>query len=328
MKTSKPSFRRYKVDPDTLDFVPVRFTWPHPFLLGLGVILLCAVVWFFVDHLSVSIQERILIAENEVLQEELSDSRYRVADLMDEVNQLSETDRELYRLILMADTIPADIRQVGIGGVDPYTRFDGFSKSTAALLRDHAQILDELQRKVALQNASYRYLETLGLKRAESFAQLPTIQPTQGRLSSTYGVRFHPILHYRRMHSGVDISVPINTPVYATGGGIIEEVGYSSIGYGRYILIDHPDAGYKTLYGHLNQEMPKIKKGVRVIRGEQIALSGNTGLSTAPHVHYEVRDQNNQSLNPIYFFGPSMTPQEYQALLNQAKENRHLPSLD
>ncbi len=322
------SFRRYKIDPDTLSFVPVRFGWPHPLLLSVGVALLCAVVWFTVDHLSVSMQERILIAENQALQEELADSRYRVTDLMEEVDELSETDRELYRLILQADTIPEDVRQVGIGGADPYSHFDGFSKSTATLLRDHAEILDELERKVALQNASYRHLETLGLKRAESFLQLPTIQPTQGHLSSTYGVRFHPILHYRRMHSGVDISVPINTPVYATGGGIIEEVGYSSIGYGRYILIDHPKAGYKTLYGHLNQEMSGIKKGVRVIRGQQIALSGNTGLSTAPHVHYEVRDQNNQSLNPIYFFGPSMSPQEYHALLNEAEKNSQLPSLD
>ncbi|MCY4172280.1 MAG: M23 family metallopeptidase [Bacteroidetes bacterium] len=129
------------------------------------------------------------------------------------------------------------------------------------------------------------------------------------------------------MHSGVDISVPNNSPVYATGAGFVELIDYD-FGYGNYIIIDHPDAGYKTLYGHLNSAISNLKVGDEVLRGQQIALSGNTGLSTAPHVHYEVRDHNNNALDPLNFFGPSMTPNEYRDFLVHAQTRNFLPSLD
>ncbi|MCY4205258.1 MAG: M23 family metallopeptidase [Bacteroidetes bacterium] len=320
-------FRRYEVDPVTLETVVVPLGFFRPMLVFVGLVGLIIAGWLLIGAFSTSPQERTLISENLALQEELSDSHNRVTNLVEQLEDLTETDRELYRVILQADTIPDDIWQMGVGGTDPYSRFDGFSISTAQLLRDHAELIDELERKIALQNISYDNLRRLGYKMQKKLEQLPTIQPAQGRLSSTFGIRLHPILNYRRMHAGVDISIPNNSPIYATGGGIVELVS-SNAGYGKYIIIDHPDAGYKTLYGHLNAPLPHIKEGVKVVRGEQIALSGNTGLSVAPHVHYEVRDQNNHALNPISFFEPGMTIQEYQLLLNQAKRYRTLPSLD
>lgn len=319
---------KYKIDPNTLEPVLASSRFLRPLLFGGALVVVFVIGWLSNDFILPSIQNLILTAEKEGLQEQLLESRQRVGDLSKQLDNLTETDRELYRLILQADSIPYGVRQVGVGGMDPYAHFDAFTKSTSQLLRDHAESLDELERRISLQSDSYAFLETLAIKRKEALAQLPTIKPALGRLASDFGWRLHPILHYHRMHSGIDIAVAKNTPVYATGGGIIEEVGYSKIGYGRYILIDHPAAGYKTLYGHLNSTLPKIRKGARVVRGEQIALSGNTGLSVAPHVHYEVRDQNNEPLNPIYFWGPSMSPQQYQELLNRAKEYSNLPSLD
>ena len=78
-----------------------------------------------------------------------------------------------------------------------------------------------------------------------------------------------------------------NTPIYATASGVVEGIGYEARGYGHYIVLSHPKAGYKTLYAHLNSE-PRIPRGAKVVRGEQIGLSGNSGLSAAPHLHYEV----------------------------------------
>ena len=321
--------RKYHIDPRTLEPVSAPYGFVRPLLWGGALLVGFVAGWFVVGLLVTSVQERILMAENQALQEELSKSRQRVSGLSDQLENLSETDRELYRLILQADSIPGDMRQVGVGGVDPYARFDGFSKSTSELLRDHAELLDQLERQVNLQTASFEYLETLGIKRIEALAQLPAISPTKGgRIASGFGYRLHPILHYRRMHSGLDIAVPRDSPVYATGAGVIEDIGYSNIGYGRYVLIDHPEAGYKTLYGHLDSVLPNIREGVKVVRGQQIAKSGNTGLSVAPHVHYEVRDHDNNALDPRYFLGPSMTPQQYQELLDRADDLSSLPSLD
>ncbi len=307
---------KYKTDPFTLERVPEPRRIARLLLIAGGLGLFFVLGWLGPDYLSTSPQERILVAENRALQGELSESHARVARLMEQMEDLAKTDRELYRLILNTDDIPSDVRQVGVGGIDPYSHFDAFSKSTAELLRGHAEILDELERKIALQNASYEYLRDLGVEAKEKLAQLPSILPVQGHISSGYGIRLHPILGYQRMHSGVDIFVSMNSPVYATGGGVVERVAYSG-GYGRYIVISHPKAGYKTLYAHLNSALPHIRKGVPVVRGEQIAHSGNTGLSLGPHVHYEVQNRNNRALNPIHFFEPSLTPHEYQDFLAQ-----------
>ena len=320
--------KKYEIDPVTLEKVPVSSGFFRRLFLVGGLVLLFVAGWFGIDNLLTSPQEQILIAENRALQEELSDSHTRVTGLMEQMEDLIERDRELYRLILQADDIPDDVRQVGVGGTDPYSHFDGFSKSTAQLLRNNAEILDELERKFGLQNASYEDLLNLGIERQKWSEQVPAILPTQGgRLSSTYGIRLHPILGYKRMHSGVDISVPTNSPVYATGGGVIEAIS-SDAGYGIYVLIDHPAAGYKTLYGHLKSIMPGIRRGIQVVRGEQIAYSGNTGLSVAPHVHYEVRNQDDRSLNPLPFFALSLSPQEYQKILDQVEERHSVLSLD
>lgn len=149
--------------------------------------------------------------------------------------------------------------------------------------------------------------------------QMPALLPADGVIVSGFGMRLHPILRVRKMHEGIDILLPYGSPVYAPGDGIVRETGRSA-GYGLYIILEHPATGYRTLYGHLSKVL--VRRGQKVQRGDQIALSGNSGRSTGPHLHYEVRDSQGRALNPLQFVAPSMTPHQYQQLLEAAENSR------
>jgi murein DD-endopeptidase MepM/ murein hydrolase activator NlpD len=116
------------------------------------------------------------------------------------------------------------------------------------------------------------------------------------KISSGFGVRVHPIHHYRKMHTGVDYAAKVGTPISAAGNGIVQLVTFNS-GYGRHTVIKH-NAQYSTLYAHMSKFHPAIKKGARVIQGQVIGYVGSSGSSTGPHLHYEVR-QNGRPINPI-----------------------------
>ena len=118
------------------------------------------------------------------------------------------------------------------------------------------------------------------------------------RLSSTFGMRKHPISGFNKMHKGIDFAAPKGTPVYAGGNGVIERAGRNG-GYGNYIRIRHNNE-YKTAYAHLSGFKKGISKGVRVNQGEVIGYVGSTGRSTGPHLHYEIIYQNKQ-INPPAF---------------------------
>jgi murein DD-endopeptidase MepM/ murein hydrolase activator NlpD len=121
--------------------------------------------------------------------------------------------------------------------------------------------------------------------------------PVDGaRISSGFGMRFHPVLGYTRMHKGIDFAVPVGTPVMAAGGGTIEQEGWVN-GYGNFMVVNHGNT-YATGYGHLSRFAPGIHKGSHVRQGQVIAYSGNTGLTTGPHLHYEIRI-NKQQVNPL-----------------------------
>ena len=121
--------------------------------------------------------------------------------------------------------------------------------------------------------------------------------PVDGaRISSGFGMRFHPVLGYTRMHKGIDFAVPVGTPVMAAGAGTVESAGWSN-GYGNFMLINHGNT-YATGYGHLSRFAPGVHKGSHVHQGEVVAYSGNTGMTTGPHLHYEIRINKTQ-VNPL-----------------------------
>ena len=118
----------------------------------------------------------------------------------------------------------------------------------------------------------------------------------QGRLTSGFGYRRHPILGRTILHAGVDYAAPRGTPILAAGNGIIEKAGKSS-GYGNLTVIKHTN-GYETAYGHQRAFAAGIKPGVRVHQGQVIGYVGSTGLSTGPHLHFEIR-VNRKPVDPL-----------------------------
>lgn len=155
----------------------------------------------------------------------------------------------------------------------------------------------------SLENATFvQDIEKIMLSVAETkalFDGIPNGDPTggKGRISDHYGYRTHPVLHHRQMHSGLDFAMPIGTPIYATANGVVLSAGIQP-GYGHMVEIRH-NFGFGTRYGHLNGKYA-VKQGDFVRKGDIIAYSGNSGLSTGPHLHYEIRFIS-KALNPINF---------------------------
>jgi len=139
----------------------------------------------------------------------------------------------------------------------------------------------------------------------------PSISPIlSSNIVSFFGLRFHPIHKTIKMHTGIDYGVNVGTNIYSTAHGIVERVDYKQTGYGYQIIIKHKK-NYKTRYAHLSKIL--IAKGDTVFRGQLIALSGNTGLSTGPHLHYEII-HNNKAINPIKFSNVTQTYKLLQVL--------------
>jgi murein DD-endopeptidase MepM/ murein hydrolase activator NlpD len=136
---------------------------------------------------------------------------------------------------------------------------------------------------------------------SKNFPFIPAIIPlkpgTYKRISSHFGMRFHPIRKMKKMHFGMDISADIGIPVFATADGVVKTATSSYPGYGTMVEITHP-LGFRTIYGHLKTF--SAKAGQYITRGTSIGTVGNSGLSTGPHLHYEII-KNNRRIDPIRF---------------------------
>lgn len=236
------------------------------------------------------------------------------------LQNLEERDSALYRTIFDSDPVSHSVRYSGIGGVERYAEFD--QMEGGELLKNTSRRVDELTKRLYVESLSLDTLYQMALTKNERLSAMPAIMPVSKRLGkvvSGFGYRFHPILHYRRLHAGIDISAPKNTPIYATADGIVRVAGRNPQGYSGYgvvTVIDH-GYGFQTLYGHM--QSVKVRPGQRVKRGEQIGMVGSSGMSTGMHLHYEVI-QNGKNVDPVYFFYNDLTPEEYDEVLEQARQ--------
>jgi len=143
---------------------------------------------------------------------------------------------------------------------------------------------------------------------------LPYIRPVNVTLRLGDGMKFrekHPVLGSPRWHFGQDFCCPIGTEVHATGAGVVAYAGNQRDGFGIKVVIDH-GYGYRTIYGHLSEF--NVRQGQKVSRGDFIGLSGNTGTSTGPHLHYQI-DLFGEHVNPLWYFQDNLTEDEYFMML-------------
>ena len=146
-----------------------------------------------------------------------------------------------------------------------------------------------------------------------------------GRYTSGFGDRRHPLLRYIRMHTGVDWAAPTGTPILAAGDGTVERVGREG-GYGNYVRIRHAN-GFATAYGHMSRYAPGMEPGIKVKQGQMIGFVGSTGMSTGPHLHYEVL-VNNKFVNPMTIQVPRGLQLNGRELAEFQKERRRIEVAD
>ena len=235
------------------------------------------------------------------------------------LDDLELSDGNRYRPVLDMDSIPGSMRNMGSGGNERYEELDGYYNS--GLMLTCLKKVAEIKNRATIQFESFRAIEDKKNEWKREMEYLPMISPVNVIYRLGDGMKFrdkHPVLGTPQWHHGQDFSTPYGTDVYATGSGKVIEAGRNS-GFGNCIVIDH-GYGYRSTYGHLSNI--RVTVGLNVKRGDLIGLSGSTGTSTGPHLHYQI-DLFGQHKNPLYYFNDDLTEDEYfdmiQTLTAQSK---------
>ena len=299
--TRKPSSRKQQL----LKLLVRFFVW-----MGAAVLYYIGFSIFFDTPVEYELKHDI-----DLLQREYSALSGRYDTLMLVLENLEERDRAVFRSLFEADPYDsdaayADRREATYEAI--------INRSTRTLNRMLQERVEGLDRSLDELNASYAQLQA-GIEHVgDGTDGIPAIQPVINKqlslLTTSYGMRIHPFYKTLYSHQGVDYAIPEGSRIFATADGKVREVSSTSTS-GRTVVIDHGN-GYETSYSHLSQI--SVRKGQQVHRGDIIALSGDTGLSLAPHLHYEVR-LNGMRVDPIHYFFMELSPTEYRRLMQIAQ---------
>ncbi|WP_372754102.1 M23 family metallopeptidase [Labilibaculum sp.] len=310
---------KYRFNPESISYEKVEANFKtriinvlkHMASSSVLAIVMVVVLFYFFG----SPKERSLIRENQQLLAQYNRLNSELGKLENVLSDLEQRDDNIYRVIFEAEPIHSNIRKAGSGGINQYSYLENLDNSE--LVISTSKKIDQIAKSVYVQSKSYDSVEEMVKNKFEMLASIPAVMPIAikdfRRISSGYGWRIHPIYKTRKFHDGMDFNGTIGTPIYATGDGVIVQCN-SVRGYGKKVVIDH-GYGYKTVYAHLNGY--NVKKGQKVRRGEVIAFLGNTGSSTGPHIHYEVR-KNNRTVDPINYYFNDLTADEYDSMVAYA----------
>lgn len=242
-----------------------------------------------------------------------------LAERYDSLNRVMENivdrDRNVFRILFEAD--PYDFEEEN--SANRWTFYESLlSQSTVELQRQFARQLQSVEQSVAGLQDSYDRMSA-AIDSCAYRNRIPAIQPIINKqltlLTASYGMRINPFQKVLRSHQGVDYAIPEGSRVFATADGTVKEVSRRNSTSGQTVVIDHGH-GYETLYAHLGRI--DVVRGQQVRRGDIIALSGNSGLSLAPHLHYEVRC-NGMRVDPIHYFFMELSPDDYRRMTRIAQ---------
>jgi murein DD-endopeptidase MepM/ murein hydrolase activator NlpD len=276
-------------------------------------IVLVIVFFYFVDspkEKQLKREKNEILANYQFLNKELDDVKAVLKDIQ-------YRDDNIYRTIFEAEPLSEEVRKAGFGGSDNYQNLRHLDNNE--IVANTTKRFDIISKQLYVQSKSFDEIASLAQNKDQMIKSVPAILPissTKIKRIGHFGMRRHPIYGIWKLHEGTDFTAKKGTQIHATGDGIVEEVKTSKRGYGNQILINH-GFGYKTRYAHLSKFL--VKEGQKIKRGDVIGLVGNTGLSTGPHLHYEVR-KNGQAIDPINFYFEDLTPEQYDEMIKQSTQ--------
>ncbi len=282
---------------------------PHTVIALIFSAIFISAFYYFYD----SPEEILLKRENHQYAQQILIFNKKMDKIDKVLANLAFRDDNIYRSIFDVDPIPDAVRQSGFGGSNRYENLEGYDNSD--LIINTAKRIDKATKKLYVQSKSYDEVIRLLNNKEKMLQSVPSIQPILNkeltRISSYFGYRIDPIYGVRKHHDGIDFTAHTGTPIHATGDGVVVKAENSHGGYGKTVEIDH-GFSYKSKYAHMSKILVKV--GQKVKRGQIIGLVGNTGKSTGPHLHYEVR-KNNVPINPINFFFRDLSPEDYDRMI-------------
>lgn len=242
-------------------------------------------------------------SENAVLKEDNAQLRSQILLVQEKVAHISATldrverfDAKLRTAVTQLQDPERNLAIGPVGNADQDAAIPGPAPAAEASLSALPGRLSSLETEASRQEQSLRELQEYFDDQRSLLASTPSIWPTRGWVTSDFGTRLDPYSAERKMHQGMDIATPHGQPVATPSDGTVVFIGTEG-GYGKVLVVDH-GYGVKTRYGHLSEI--HVRLGQRVNRGDKVASVGNTGRSTGPHLHYEVR-VNGISENPRKF---------------------------
>jgi hypothetical protein len=313
---------KYKFNPDSLSFDKIRLGVKALLLRLLayltGSIIVAIIYWVIFASFFDSPKEKALKREMAQLTIQYDLIHMEMVNIEKVLDDLQKTDDNLYRTIFEAEPIPATLRGGGVGGIIRYKELEGYSNSS--LVIETANRLDRIRKKVYVQSKSFDDLIALAKEKEDMMRCIPAILPIANkdltRTASGYGLRIHPYYKITKFHSGMDFTAPSGTDIYATGNGVVAEVLSSKRGLGNNIIINH-GFGYVTIYAHL--ERFNVRAGQKVQRGDIIGFVGSTGMSLAPHLHYEIKI-NGSNVDPVNYYFNDLTAEDYEKIIEIASK--------
>lgn len=308
--------KKYKINPETLAMEQVEHGFRY-WVRQTGIYILAGIVigilflYLFLTFFP-SPREKQLLREKASLESQLEVLNNQVDQMQVVMTDLQQRDDNLYRVLFGAEPIPLSVRQGAQRKIDYYEQLAQMTNSELAA--DLSLKVDLLEKEIYVQAKSYDEVAQMAKEQEIRMENIPAIQPVMNkdlkRVASGYGMRIDPVYHVRKFHQGMDFTAPTGTEVFATGNAKVDFAGWKQ-GYGNTVILDH-GYGYKTLYAHLYKIL--VRKGQKVRRSDIIALVGNTGKSTGPHLHYEVR-LNNKPVDPRNYYFYDLSPEEYDQMI-------------
>ena len=305
-------YKKYFLDLNDLQYKQVRLPWKKK--LTRVLIWFAGTIVIFIIYSSIfgkifgSPEEKYLRMELENIKFQFSLASRKVEKLNSKLVSLRMSDEILYRPVLGMDSIPESYKNPGIGGIDRNEDLYGYENSPLMIF--FRKRIEEIKNQAIFQGESFRIITERTKEYKDEMEHIPWICPVKVTIRRGDGVKFrehHPVLGTPKWHHGQDFNAPYGTEVFATGAGKVIEAGWNSGGFGNHVVIDH-GFGYQTTYGHLSSI--KLTRGMDVKRGDMIGLSGSSGTSSGPHLHYQI-DLLGRHRNPIEFFSDDLTEEEY-----------------